>query len=257
MATWKGLPRTLDPRLRQLVVRLREHKDRKGLSIAALEARTGFGKSSWDRYLNGRSVPPAQAVEALALACETDAAPLLELRELAAAVPAGEELEAAPAEPAAPGKERQLVPWLAVLATSVTTAVLTVLGLLLVAPWDDAAGTRATAGSAPLHGSVHPELGVFAYHAGTEYECQVERDVEDGLLYAGYSRTLSAPLQRDASGWTVVELQCLLTHHGLAPGVVDGAFGNRTERAVRRFQDRAEIAVDGIAGPDTWKVLRK
>jgi peptidoglycan hydrolase-like protein with peptidoglycan-binding domain len=260
MSRWKDLPEQLDPRLRQLVVQLREHKDRSGLSIAALASRTGYGKSSWDRYLNGRSLPPEDAVEALARACDTEAAPLLALRELAAETAAGEPDIAEPETDAVrpPPAPRPPVPWLPILLSSVTTALVMLAGLMLLAPWEDSAPDADPAAAAdrkPYTGALHPEFGAFTYKAGTSYECDVKRD-EDGLLYAGYSRTRSEHVQRDASRWTVVELQCLLEHHGISPGVVDGAFGGNTERAVRRLQDRGHIAVDGMVGPDTWKVLR-
>jgi transcriptional regulator with XRE-family HTH domain len=256
MSRWKDLPESLDPRLRQLVVQLREHKDRSGLSIAALASRTGYGKSSWDRYLNGRALPPDEAVEALARACDTEAAPLLALRELAAQAPEPAAVQEAP-EPVRQAAHRP-VPWLAVLLSSVTTSLVMLAGLVLLAPWESsaAADTESAAEQKPYTGAVHPSLGVYAYKAGTTYECEVERDEEDGLLYAGYSRTHSDMLLMDASRWSVVEAQCLLEHHGFSPGVIDGAYGNNTQRAVKQLQDKGRIAVDGIAGPDTWKVLR-
>ncbi|WP_128433244.1 helix-turn-helix domain-containing protein [Streptomyces cyaneus] len=265
MSRWKDLPESLDPRLRQLVVQLREHKDRSELSITALASRTGFGKSSWDRYLNGRALPPEEAVEALARACDTEAAPLLALRELAAEAPMPSSAPETAGSPDTPDADhlrvrpasRQPVPWPAILLSSVTTSLVMLAGLVLLAPWEDTATqTPAAADRKPYTGAVHPSFGAFVYKAGTTYECEVERDDEDGLLYAGYSRTRTEQLQRDASRWAVVEAQCLLEHHGVSPGVVDGAFGNNTERAVRRLQDQGKIAVDGIVGPDTWKVLR-
>ncbi|WP_406224202.1 helix-turn-helix domain-containing protein [Streptomyces canus] len=276
MSRWKDLPESLDPRLRQLVVQLREHKDRSGLSIAALASRTGFGKSSWDRYLNGRALPPEEAVEALARACDTEAAPLLALRELAVESERATESETAgrsgtpEAEAGAPSGTPEAehirvfpaphhpIPWPAILLSSVTTALLMLAGLMLLAPWEKSTtdAAPAAADTQSYTGAIHPTLGQFAYKAGTTYECEVKRDDEDGLLYAGYSRTHTELIQRDASRWSVVEVQCLLEHHGISPGVVDGAFGNNTERAVKRLQDRAQIAVDGMVGPDTWKVLR-
>src|SRR4029453_8296686 len=36
---------------------------------------------------------------------------------------------------------------------------------------------------------------------------------------------------------------------------IDGIFGPKTEAWVRGFQEGAEITVDGIVGPVTWRVL--
>ncbi|MEU6141635.1 DUF2690 domain-containing protein [Streptomyces sp. NPDC047081] len=44
---------------------LRELRDRTGLSLAGLAAKTAFSKSSWERYLNGKTLPPRVAVEEL------------------------------------------------------------------------------------------------------------------------------------------------------------------------------------------------
>ncbi len=42
---------------------------------------------------------------------------------------------------------------------------------------------------------------------------------------------------------------------GYEPGALDGLFGNRTHRAVRRYQSDRELTVDGIVGPRTWARL--
>ncbi|MEV0320150.1 helix-turn-helix domain-containing protein [Streptomyces sp. NPDC050658] len=44
---------------------LRELRAAAGLSLAALAAKTPYSKSSWERYLNGKVLPPRQAVEEL------------------------------------------------------------------------------------------------------------------------------------------------------------------------------------------------
>lgn len=49
----------------RLVQSLRDLRTRTGLSLAALAAKTAYSKSSWERYLNGRTLPPRQAVLAL------------------------------------------------------------------------------------------------------------------------------------------------------------------------------------------------
>ncbi|MET9291217.1 helix-turn-helix domain-containing protein [Streptomyces sp. NPDC003077] len=90
MPRWKELPAPLDHRARQLVVQMRRLKDHSGLSLIALAAKTAYSKSSWERYLNGRKLPPKEAVEALARACGADPVRLLALHEVAAAAwPAG------------------------------------------------------------------------------------------------------------------------------------------------------------------------
>ena len=71
------------PEVRHLLERLREAKDSTGLSFAALAARTVYSKSSWERYLNGKTLPPRDAVEALAKLSGADPARLLALWRLA------------------------------------------------------------------------------------------------------------------------------------------------------------------------------
>ncbi|WP_413796828.1 helix-turn-helix domain-containing protein [Streptomyces iranensis] len=83
MARWKELPDSLDHRARQLVVQLRRLKDRSGLSLASLEAKTGYSRSSWERYLNGKALPPRQAVQELARVTGAEPTRLLVLYEVA------------------------------------------------------------------------------------------------------------------------------------------------------------------------------
>ncbi|OUC79515.1 peptidoglycan-binding protein [Streptomyces swartbergensis] len=78
------MPEELDPRVRQLVVRLRRVKDHSGLSLRQLAAKTGYSTSSWERYLAGRSLPPREAVEAMARLGGDDPVRLLALHEVAA-----------------------------------------------------------------------------------------------------------------------------------------------------------------------------
>lgn len=66
-----------------LAAGLRELRGRTGLSLAGLAARTPYSKSSWERYLNGKKLPPRDAVEALCRLAEEPAGRLLALWELA------------------------------------------------------------------------------------------------------------------------------------------------------------------------------
>jgi hypothetical protein len=65
MGAWQPLPDDLPPEVRHFVEQLRLLKDRTGLSLVSLGARTAYSKSSWHRYLNATQPPPRQAVVAL------------------------------------------------------------------------------------------------------------------------------------------------------------------------------------------------
>ncbi|MGE9692607.1 helix-turn-helix domain-containing protein [Streptomyces sp. NRRL F-5630] len=66
MPRWKALPEGLDPQIREFTGQLRRLVDRAGLSVAALADRTGYSRTSWERYLGGRLLAPKGAVIALA-----------------------------------------------------------------------------------------------------------------------------------------------------------------------------------------------
>jgi transcriptional regulator with XRE-family HTH domain len=74
------------PECARLAEELRELRARTGLSLNSLAERTAYSRSSWDRYLNGRALPPRGAVESLCrLAGERGGRPLAlwELAEVA------------------------------------------------------------------------------------------------------------------------------------------------------------------------------
>ncbi|GGT31013.1 helix-turn-helix domain-containing protein [Streptomyces chromofuscus] len=83
MPRWKALPEELDPQIREFATQLRRLVDRSGLSISALSDRTGYSKTSWERYLNGRLLAPKGAVVALAEVTGTNPIHLTTMWELA------------------------------------------------------------------------------------------------------------------------------------------------------------------------------
>ncbi|MCC5477573.1 XRE family transcriptional regulator [Streptomyces barringtoniae] len=93
-----------------LVVGLRELKDRTGLSLAALAARTPYSKSAWHRYLSGGTPPPRQAVEALCRLAGADTEAVLTLWATAEPPPPGADAPGAAPEGSGPG--RRLPSWL-------------------------------------------------------------------------------------------------------------------------------------------------
>ncbi|MEU0472915.1 peptidoglycan-binding protein [Streptomyces olivaceus] len=282
MSRWKELPAELDPRVRQLVVRLRRLKDHGGLSMRQLAARTGYSAKSWERYLGGRSLPPRDAVEAMAGITGEDPTRLLALHEIASehwsrtrgALPGAPE-EAAesgrtehPEVPEAPASENHddYGDDHDGATASRTSRTLRVAGAVALVPAVAAAVLLAVrftgaSGSGDGDSDGHPAAAsaapVTASASGSEpaYTCQVRR--EDGHWYAGNSRTQEALVAFGEAGPEVAEVQCLLDRAGLSPGEVDGIFGPLTQRAVKRVQQRDGLVVDGIVGPHTWRALRE
>ena len=83
MPRWKALPDELDPQIREFTSQLRRLVDRSGLSIASVADRTGYSKTSWERYLNGRLLAPKGAIVALAEVTGTNPLHLTTMWELA------------------------------------------------------------------------------------------------------------------------------------------------------------------------------
>jgi hypothetical protein len=83
MPRWKALPEGLDPQVREFANQLRRLVDRSGLSVAAVADRTGYSKTSWDRYLNGRLLAPKGAVVALSEVTGSNPVHLTTMWELA------------------------------------------------------------------------------------------------------------------------------------------------------------------------------
>ncbi|SDJ93088.1 helix-turn-helix domain-containing protein [Streptomyces indicus] len=77
--------RNAPPELHHLAARLRALRDRSGLSLDGLAARTHRGASSWARYLRGTALPPRTAVEELCRAAAERPQQVLALWELAEA----------------------------------------------------------------------------------------------------------------------------------------------------------------------------
>jgi peptidoglycan hydrolase-like protein with peptidoglycan-binding domain len=71
------------------------------------------------------------------------------------------------------------------------------------------------------------------------------------------SSSAAGRLQEGASGAAVKELQMLLKAVGLYGKNVDGNFGPVTEAAVKAFQRKHGLTVDGWAGPQTMAKLRQ
>ena len=115
---------------------------------------------------------------------------------------------------------------------------------------------------------MHFELHYGEGHAGTEALAAELRNGLWGIFAPGTEPTPGTPtptgddlLQLGDSGEKVVALQRELNRvfpkYKTTPLAEDGDYGPLTEAAVREFQERAGITVDGIVGPDTRAALKK
>jgi hypothetical protein len=86
----------------RLAAALRELKARTGLSLVGLEKRTPYSKSSWERYLNGKTLPPRQAVQELCRLAREPAGRCLALWEFAEAEARGRARKEPPPAPSPP-----------------------------------------------------------------------------------------------------------------------------------------------------------
>lgn len=66
-----------------------------------------------------------------------------------------------------------------------------------------------------------------------------------------FSQTAFALSKRGSTGSEVRNIQTRLKSWGYYSYTVDGIYGSRTEKAVRRFQSKHGLVVDGICGPAT------
>ena len=74
--------------------------------------------------------------------------------------------------------------------------------------------------------------------------------VVDGIVGPKTWSKLIVQVKRGSNGDAVRAVQSQFTFL-----VVDGIFGDKTDGAVRGFQNQSGIDVDGIVGPQTWLAL--
>ena len=102
---------------------------------------------------------------------------------------------------------------------------------------------------------------------GNQPDVRQRKRRRDGIVFYSISSLLDAAEQETqpsqitfptlrigSTGEPVRRLQTELNRHG-ATLAVDGGFGVKTEAAVREFQARSRLPVDGVVGKSTWKDL--
>ena len=75
------------------------------------------------------------------------------------------------------------------------------------------------------------------------------------LLIGLAQRAEAASIQRGSTGSTGSTIQQKLKNWGYYSGAVDGIFGSKTETAVKYFQSKNGLTVDGKVGPQTLAAL--
>ena len=91
---------------------------------------------------------------------------------------------------------------------------------------------------------------------GVEY-AGVKEEIPESVTLPVVIDVAFPTLRKGAKGKNVEMLQKLLIGHKeqLPKYGADGDFGNETLKAVKNFQKKHDLVVDGIVGPKTWKAL--
>jgi lipoprotein-anchoring transpeptidase ErfK/SrfK len=87
----------------------------------------------------------------------------------------------------------------------------------------------------------------------------------DAALAAAYidsakvieDRSDTAEVRPEASGARVTRAQILLDRARFSPGEIDGRYGGDLGIAIKGYQEAHDLAVDGIIGPQMWKLLNE
>jgi len=75
---------------------------------------------------------------------------------------------------------------------------------------------------------------------------------QNGVSYEDYRQVLS---KRGSTGSEVKQIQQKLKNWGYYKGNIDGIFGKQTEAAVKAFQKKNDLSVDGIVGTATLAAM--
>ena len=75
------------------------------------------------------------------------------------------------------------------------------------------------------------------------------------IILLGLTVATAAVYRRGSCGEVVAEIQTVLRDEGLYTDEPDGIFGEKTERAVRQYQERYGLKTDGIAGNQTLEQM--
>ncbi len=75
------------------------------------------------------------------------------------------------------------------------------------------------------------------------------------MILASAPTARAVSYKKGSTGSVVTQIQTKLKNWGYYSGAVDGIYGSGTEKAVRQFQQKNGLTVDGKAGPKTLAAL--
>jgi peptidoglycan hydrolase-like protein with peptidoglycan-binding domain len=111
----------------------------------------------------------------------------------------------------------------------------------------------------PVDGEVGPltraAVAAAQTRAGLPATGRIDTRTRDALGPLARPLYGKRPIEPGDFGLDVSVLQFLLARAGLYKAALDGYFGPHLERSVRAFQKHAGLTVDGVAGPETLRVL--
>lgn len=94
--------------------------------------------------------------------------------------------------------------------------------------------------------------GIYDRCSGTTPVGPVEPDDPEPVVKKEWPPRM---ICKGMDGADVTVLQALLVARGYTVTAVNGIFDESTDKATRRFQSDSGLAVDGIAGPNTWTAI--
>ena len=175
MGHWQPLADRIPVDMRRLATQLRRMKDRSGLTVPALAARTAQSSESWERAFAGRHLPPLDAVEVLAQVSGADydrIGALWKLAEKAASgsgdrgrgkpLPHPDPLDPLGPDEGLPPRGRRML----LLSTVGVLAVAALVAVLLTAGPSTGRVPPGTAGPS-VSGGIAPDTGASSSGGGT------------------------------------------------------------------------------------------
>lgn len=105
-----------------------------------------------------------------------------------------------------------------------------------------------------IHCSVNVQTGSTADRAWTHYAIPAGLYKDSEINKAGEVKVMRT-VKKGSSGEDVKQLQTMLNALGYDCGLADGKFGTKTDTAVRAFQKKEGLMIDGVVGKQTWTLL--